>query len=191
MYEFLKPILGDELFAQFLEKMEAATGVTLANIADGSHIPKAKFDELNGKYKTANQSITSLTQQLQEANDKLGGLDGLNAQIQQLKDSLAGKDKEISGIKRSHALLALAREAGAKNPEMLVKMLDQGKITEKEDGTLDGVTAQFDAFKKSDGYLFNAAPGARGGAGTPPDEGGKQTVNEQMNMALRQASGRQ
>ena len=34
MYEYLKPILGDELFAQFVEKMNGATGVTLVNTAE-------------------------------------------------------------------------------------------------------------------------------------------------------------
>ena len=54
-YDYLKPILGDDLFGQFAEKMSSAEGVNLANIADGSYIPKAKFDEernANKQYKT-------------------------------------------------------------------------------------------------------------------------------------------
>ena len=65
MYEYLKPILGDELFAQFVEKMNGATGVTLVNTADGSFVPKAKFDDANDKAKTLSQQIATLTAQLQ------------------------------------------------------------------------------------------------------------------------------
>ena len=95
MYEFLKPILGDELFAQFEEKMQGATGITLANIADGSHIPKAKFDEVNGKLRTANQTITNLNTQLTTAQEKAGTVDELNSKITQLTTDIADRDAPL------------------------------------------------------------------------------------------------
>ncbi|MGN1370158.1 MAG: hypothetical protein ACI4WX_14910, partial [Aristaeellaceae bacterium] len=66
-FDFLKPVLGDELFAQFAEKMGSAQGVTLANIADGSHIPKAKFDTERTAKATALQRVTQLEHELETA----------------------------------------------------------------------------------------------------------------------------
>ena len=43
-YDYLKPVLGEELFGQFAEKMAAAQGIQLANVGDGAYIPKAKYD---------------------------------------------------------------------------------------------------------------------------------------------------
>ena len=42
--EFLKPVLGDQVYTSFLEKMNDAPGITLVNASDGSYVPKAKFD---------------------------------------------------------------------------------------------------------------------------------------------------
>ena len=97
-YDYLKPILGDELFAQFTEKMSGTTGVTLVNTADGSYIPKAKFDDTNNKVKTLNQQIATLTAQLQEAQQHSGDTAALNAKIEQLTADVAARDEQIAKI---------------------------------------------------------------------------------------------
>ena len=43
-YDYLKPVLGEELFGQFAEKMAAAQGIQLANVGDGAYIPMARYD---------------------------------------------------------------------------------------------------------------------------------------------------
>lgn len=98
MYEYLKPILGDELFAQFVEKMNGATGVTLVNTADGSFVPKAKFDDANDKAKTLNQQIATLTAQLQEAQQQNGDTASLTAQIEKLTADVTARDEQIAKL---------------------------------------------------------------------------------------------
>lgn len=53
--DFLKEILGDELFEQFTEKINAYNGneankdkqVKIGNLASGEYVGKGKFDALN------------------------------------------------------------------------------------------------------------------------------------------------
>ncbi len=63
-YDYLKPILGEELFGQFAEKMAAAQGIQLANVGDGAYIPKAKYD---ADKRQLSSQITQLNTQLQQA----------------------------------------------------------------------------------------------------------------------------
>jgi len=189
MYEFLKPILGDELFAQFEEKMSAATGITLANIADGSHIPKSKFDEVNGKLRTANQSIATLNSQLSEAQSKSGTVDELNGKITQLTSDLAARDTQIAQIGLRYRAKDELRAMGVRNPDMLLNMLDMSKVSE-QDGKLMGLSDQVEPFRKSDAYLFNNTPAPRGGFGGSVDQ--RQEISTaDANAAIRMAAGRQ
>ena len=188
-FEFLKPVLGDELFAQFEEKMASATGINLVNIADGSYIPKSKFDELNGKLRTANQSINTLNEQLNTANQKAGTVDELNGKISQLTTDLADRDAKITQIGMKYRVRDELRSMGVRNPDMLLNMLDLSKVTEQE-GKLVGLADQVDPYRKSDGYLFNNTPANRGGFGGSLEH--RQDIpTADANAAIRSAAGRQ
>ena len=188
-FDFLRPVLGDDLFAQFTEKMAGATGLTLVNIADGSYIPKAKYDTEREKVRTLTQNNTDLTNQLAEAKKNAPDVAALNQQIEQLTKDVSERDGRLAAIAMDGKLLALARAAGAKNPEMVIKLLDRSQIKEKEDGALEGVNEQFESQKKSDPYLYDGLPSARGGFGGGQDVG-TNNLNDSMNSALRTAFGR-
>lgn len=190
-YEFLKPVLGDELFAQFDEKMNSAQGITLANIADGSYIPKNKFDEVNTKLRTANTTINTLKGQLETAQGQSGDAEGLRQQIETLKGDIATKDATIASIQKQHRVMEDLRGMGCRNPKVVMSLLDLEKISEK-DGKLEGLTDQTDALRKSDGYLFANVPGSNGGFAGKPGAGSEDdgNINAAMNTALRSAFGR-
>lgn len=188
-FEFLKPVLGDELYAQFEEKMNSATGIVLANIADGSHIPKSKFDELNGKFRTATQNISTLTAQLATANEKAGSVDELNGKITQLTNDLADRDAKIAAVGMRYRVRDELRAMGARNPDMLLNMLDLSKVSEQE-GKLVGLADQVESYRKSDSYLFNNTPPSRGGFGGSVEQ--RQEISTaDANAAIRSAAGRQ
>lgn len=90
MYEYLKPLFGDEkgqpialTFEQLTEKL-GASEIKLVNMADGEYVTKAKHDADIGKFKTERDG---LREQLTTAN----------ATIQSYKDM------DIDGIKASAA----------------------------------------------------------------------------------------
>ena len=192
-YEFLKPVLGDELFTRFDEKMSGVTGIALANIADGSYIPKSKFDDVNGKLKTANASIATLTTQLQEAKQQNDDTAALNQQIAQLTADVTARDAEIARLGLSYRIKDALRGLNVRNADVVMPLLKMENITE-QDGKLVGLTEQVEEIKKTDGYLFTDTHQPRVGFGGAlgNNAGGKpEPSSADANAAIRMAAGRQ
>lgn len=187
-YEFLRPVLGDELYAQVDEKLSGSE-LNIINLSDGSYIPKAKFDDERKKNKTLNESIADLTKQLGEAQDQINSAASLQTQVDKLTKDLADKDAAMASTTKQYRIKDELRGMKAKNVDVIMPLLNLDKITDK-DGKLAGLSEQVDALKQSDAYLFEIA-GNRGGFGGSQDIGGSnETPNAAMNAAIRSASGR-
>lgn len=189
--KFLKPILGDELFAQVSEKLSAASGIDLINAADGTYIPKGKFDEKLEENRGLNQQIATLQSQLTEAQKHAGSIDELNQQIAKLTGDLAQRDATIQGITLKYDVKEELRRMGARNPDVILPLLNMDGIKRGQDGKYTGLSEQVDGLKKNDGYLFDSQPGTRGGFNGGQDHGGgDNSPNAAMNAAIRNMSGR-
>lgn len=192
--DFLKPVLGEELFAQVSEKLNGATGITLANIADGSYVPKQKFDDERTKAKNLTTQVNDLTTQLADAQKHAGDVDALNQQITKLTQDVADRDGKLASLSLDYDIKDAARAAKARDVDIVVSLLDKSKIT-KKDGKLNGVEEQFKALRESKGFLFDddKQTGSRGGFGGQQDIiGGSGSVNTNaaVNNAIRQMTGR-
>ena len=188
--DFLKPILGDDLFAQVSEKLAAATGVDLANIAGGAYIPKAKLDEKIEEIKNQAKQITALQGKLSEAQQKSAGIDELNSQIAKLTADVADRDSKLESMSMKYDIKDALRGMNAKNVDVILPLLHMDSIKRGNDGKITGLLEQVDALKKSDGYLFDSQPGGRGGFSGSQDTGGSESPNAAMNAAIRNMSGR-
>ena len=189
--DFLKPILGDELFQQVSEKLSAASGIDLRNVADGSYIPKEKLDEKIKALKDQAQQMTALQGQLTEAQKQAGTVEGLNQQITKLTGDLSARDATIQGMAMKYDVKDALRGMNARNADVILPLLNMDKIKRGEDGKLTGLQEQVAALKKSDAYLFDAQPGSRGGFNGGQDTGGgDNSPNAAMNAAIRSMSGR-
>lgn len=192
-YDYLKPILGDELFSQFVEKMNGATGVTLVNTADGSYIPKAKFDDANGKVKTLNQQIATLNTQLQEAQQQNGDTAELTAKIEKLTADVTSRDEQIAKLGLTYRIKDALTGMSVRNADVVMPLLKMDAIKE-QDGKLVGLDEQVEAIKKTDSYLFtdsNRQHGNMGFGGSLGNQGGKeQPSSADANAAIRMAAGR-
>lgn len=189
-FDFLQPVLGDDLFAQFTEKMNEAKGITLVNTADGSYVPKAKLDEertVSKGYKTQIDELNGKLTQLQEAAN---GSEALKTQITQLQSDIAAKDAAMKQQQLQYAIKDAARAAKAKNPDVVVRMIDLSKVTENN-GQFYGLNEQFEALKTSDAYLFETEGDPAGGVDPhrDPDSNNK-GANYNVNQMIRNAAGR-
>ena len=191
MYEYLKPILGDELFAQFVEKMNGATGVTLVNTADGSFVPKAKFDDANDKAKTLNQQIATLTAQLQEAQQQNGDTASLTAQIEKLTADVTARDEQIAKLGLTYRIKDALRGMNVRNADVVMPLLKMDSISE-QDGKLVGLNEQVEEIKKSDSYLFTDSGRQYGnfGLGRLARQSGRQGTTFQRRCQRRHSYGR-
>lgn len=192
--DFLKPVLGDELFTQVSDKLSGATGITLANIADGSYVPKAKFDEERTKAKNLTTQVNDLTQQLADAQKNAGDVDALNQQITKLTQDVTDRDNKLASLSTDYDIKDALRAAKARDVDIVFGLLDRSKITSK-DGKLSGVDEQVKAIRESKGFLFESdeKPAGRAGFGGQQDiiGGGESAgANSAVNNAIRAMAGR-
>ena len=89
--ETLKPVLGEELYTQVAGKLEGAKGILLANVADGSYVPKQKFDSEIAARKQTAQQLAELTR----------NHDTMTAAMEALKKQLADAEKENAAGKEN------------------------------------------------------------------------------------------
>lgn len=149
--EFLKSVLGDELFTQFVEKINAHNGdeknqqkIKLGNLASGDYVSKGKYDSLeqllNGKnteLETANGLIAELkkgTKGNEELQDKITGYETQVAELQ----------KQLADIKLKSAIKVALLSEKAVDVDYLTfklenKLKDEGKTLElDENDTIKG-----------------------------------------------------
>lgn len=102
--DFLKEILGDELYAQFVEKVNAHNGneankdkqIKIANLASGEYVGKGKHDALQALFdgqKTELETANNLIEELKKGtkgNEVLQGkITGYETQVSELQKQLA------------------------------------------------------------------------------------------------------
>nr|DAW12745.1 MAG TPA: minor structural protein [Caudoviricetes sp.] len=139
---------------------EQATKVLEAHTTaiNGKYIPKERFDEVNTKKQQLETSVAERDRQLEDLKKSTGDVETLKKQIETLQNENKTKEEtyktELSNLKKTNALdLALAG-AKVKNNKAIKALLDSEKIKLKDDGTLEGLTEQLEAIKKTDAYLF-------------------------------------
>lgn len=162
--EFLKEILGEVLFNQFAEKLNAYNGneanrdkqIKLANLASGEYVGKGKYDALNellaGKQTeldTANGLITELKKGTKGNEDLQGKITAYEGQVQQLQEQLQ-ETKIKSAIKVAllgakvldvdYLTFKLNEKLKEKNETL---ELDENENIKGWDEKLEGLKAQF------------------------------------------------
>lgn len=122
------------------------------------YVEKTKFDEVDTKVKQLETSVAERDKQLEDLKKSTGDVETLKKQIETLQNENKTKEEtyktELSNLKKTNVLdLALAG-AKVKNNKAIKALLDSEKIKLKDDGTLEGLTEQLEAIKKTDAYLF-------------------------------------
>lgn len=183
--EFLKEILGEELFKQFETAVNAYNGseankdkqIKLANLGGGEYVGKGKYDalqaQLDGKtteLDTANGLIAELKKGTKGNEELQGKITGYETQVQQLQ-------AELEKTKLENAIQLALRDAKAVDPEYLAFKLrekykpeeltldENGKVKGMDD-KLAGLKTQFPAQFESSGnkkVIENKLPDNQGG----------------------------
>lgn len=160
--EFLKPILGDELYAQVEAALKGNDKIKLVNLADGGYVAKDKFDKADTDRRAAEDKVKELSKVdpavLQADNEKLKG--------------------ENATLQLGRKLDAALYGAQARNVTAVAAMLDMSKISLDDKGNLVGASEQIAALKQANAWAFGETlvPGA-GGNPAPPAVGGDTKVS--------------
>lgn len=191
--EFLKAILGEELYAQLEEKLNAHNGneankdnqIKLANLGSGEYVGKGKYDALqallDGKtteLDTANGLIAELKKGTKGNEELQGKITGYEAQVAQLQ-------AELDKTKLDNAIQLALRDEKALYPDVLAVMLQQKYSADElkldENGKIKGIDDKLAGLKTQYPTMFETAGSKKiivNKLPDDPDTGGTLTKSE-------------
>lgn len=162
--EFLKDILGEELYAKLAEKLNAYNGdeankdkqIKLANLGGGEYVGKGKYDALQalldgktGELETANGLIAELKKGTKGNDELQGKITAYEGQVQQLQEQL--QQTKIKSAIKVALLSEKALDVDYLTFKLENKLKEDGKTIELDDtdnikgwkDLLDGLKTQF------------------------------------------------
>lgn len=176
--DFLKEILGEELFNQFAEKINAHNGneankdkkVKLANLESGEYVGKGKYDALQSLFdgqktelETANGLIAELKKGTKGNEELQGKITGYETQVAELQKQL--QETKIKSAIKVALLSEKAVDVDYLTFKLNEKLKENGETLELDenenikgwDDKLSGLKTQFpkmfeSSSKGSDGY---------------------------------------
>lgn len=119
--EFLKEILGDELFAQFTEKVNAHNGdeankekqIKIGNLGSGEYVGKGKYDALNEMLNGKQTELDTANGLIAELKKTAKGNEALEGKISEYERTIATLQAQNAEIRTKAALKFALMEAKA------------------------------------------------------------------------------
>lgn len=200
--EFLKEILGEELFNQFMEKVNAYNGneankdkqVKLANLAGGEYVGKGKYDGLQASFDGQKAELDKANGLIAELQKGTKGMEDMQAKISTYETEKAQLQAENEALKVKYALDVAMRDAGVKkeNAELLSIALER-KLKEKDEkieldanGNIKGWDDKLKDLKTQFPVMFEAGGGEGGDGYQPIDNNGLPRGDSEKNVTKEQ-----
>lgn len=162
--EFLKEILGEELFKQFKEKVDAYNGdeanagkqIKLANLTGGEYVGKGKYDALQEAITGKDAEIEAAKKLIEDLKKSTKGSEDLQAKFSEYEKQNATLQEELARTKLKAALKVALLSEHALDIDYLTfkleeKLRDKGTALELDsedhikgwDEHLSGLKTQF------------------------------------------------
>lgn len=197
--DFLKAILGEELYAQVENVINAFNGneankdkqVKLANLGTGEYVGKGKYDSLQAQLTGKQTELDTANGLIAELKKNTKGDEALQTKISEYETQLEQLQKENAKIKLDNAIQLALRDAKGVDPDYLAFKLKEkygeelvldeaGKIKGWED-KLAGLKTQFPAqFEAGGDGSGNGNYKPYDGGGLPKGSDGKTTTKEEF-----------
>ena len=171
--EFLKEILGDDLYEQvktkvssYNEKADKDKRVSIANINSEDYVTKATYDQLKN-------DLSNTKTSLETANNTIKDLKKSNGDNADLQAKITAYENEKVNIEKAHkeateklikesAIKDALYQANAKHPDLLLSKFDLSKILldEKGEKVVSGIEDQMKTNKETYKDLFGKEEGS-------------------------------
>mgnify|MGYP000962146344 FL=1 len=165
--EFLKEILGEDLFNQvknkvssYNEKADKDKRVSIANVNGDEYVTKAKYSQLETDLNNTKTSLSTA----QTTIEDLKKSNGDNAELQKKVGNYETKIAELEATSKAEKAKMLKEIAikdalyaeKAKHPELLISKFDLSKIVldEKGENVVSGIEEQMKSNKETYKDLF-------------------------------------
>lgn len=174
----LKELLGDDLYAQVIEK---AGDQKIDIVSNGQWFPKERFDAVNNEKKELKSQLDERDQQLTALQKQAKGNEELQNAIEQLQEENKKVSEEyqqkLDKQAFDFAIESALRDAKAKNIKAVKANLNVDGL-KLSDGKVIGLDEQLTALKESDSYLFESENDSSPGlAGRQPHGTGNSAAN--------------
>ncbi|MFH6684021.1 phage scaffolding protein [Bacillus amyloliquefaciens] len=150
----LKELLGDDLYAQVIEK---AGDQKIDIVSNGQWFPKERFDAVNNEKKDLKSQLDERDQQLNALQKQAKGNEELQAAIEQLQeDNKKTADEYQQKLDQQafdFAIESALRDAKSKNIKAVKANLNLDGL-KLADGKVIGLDEQITVLRESDSYLF-------------------------------------
>lgn len=174
--EFLKEVLGDELFETLVEKVNAYNAdeankdkqIKIANLATGEYVGKGKYDNLQAMLDGSKGDVATLTKTIEEL--KKGNVDAetLQAKVAEAEKALAESKAREQQMQIKYALdLAMLSEGVKKDNAELLAIALERKLVEKgekleldENGNIKDLSDKLSGLKVQYPSMFESAKDA-------------------------------
>ena len=211
--EFLKEILGEELFNQVKTKIDAHNGdeahkdnlVKLANLAAGEHVGKGKYEALEQLFKGKETELTEANKLIEELKKGTKGNEALQGKISEYEGLNAKLQEELAETKLKSAIkVALLSEKAVDVDYLTYKLneklkekgekleLDENDSIKNWDVQLSDLKTQFPKMFETgiiDGYTpidNNGLPGQSGSGNITKEEFSKMGYQSRLKLKQEQ-----
>lgn len=183
--EFLKAVLGEEFYKQFVEKINAYNGdeankdkqIKLGNLASGEYVGKGKFDALQEALNGKDTELTSANDLIAQLKKDTKGNEDLQGKITQYEKDNAQLQAELQETKLKSAIKVALLSEKAVDVDYLTFKLNE-KLKEKgetleldENDNIKGWSDKLSGLKTQFPTMFES--GSNGGDGYKPLGDGK------------------
>ena len=155
--EFLKDVLGDELYQQFKLKVDAHNGdeankdklIKLANLTNGEYVGKGKYESLEADLNSKVAELTSANALIEEMKKATVGNDELQNKIGNYETTITDLQAELQKTKLEGELKVALLEAKATDIDYLTyKMKENNQdIKLDENGKIGGIEDMITSLK--------------------------------------------
>lgn len=150
----LKELLGDDLYAQVIEK---AGDQKIDIVSNGQWFPKERFDAVNNEKKDLKSQLDERDQQLNALQKQAKGNEELQAAIESLQEenqkTATEYQQKLDQQAFDFAIESALRDAKSKNIKAVKANLNLDGL-KLADGKVIGLDEQLTALRESDSYLF-------------------------------------
>lgn len=147
MFEFLKAILGEELYAQFVEKINAYNGdeankdkkINLANLTDGKYVSKDKYSSLEATHNVKLEELNKANALIAELQKSVKGNEELQGKFTDYENQVKSLQTQLQEEQVKFAVAIALRDAKALDVDyMTFKLKEKGPIELDENGKIKG-----------------------------------------------------
>lgn len=143
----------------------------------------SQLSDMEDRLKAREAEVQALKDQHREKDQAMRGM---QEQLTGLEKRLKESTGTIRGLEKSAYERRIVEKSGARDPDLVMRLLDESRVLEEKDGTYSGISEQLEEMKRGAAYLFRGEISERGGL---TDVRGMHHEGD-VNAAIRAAFGR-